>query len=83
MVDNKTVKYHIPEQGIYVYARMNGGKHEMILLNSTSKEQTVSSRHYNRLTEGNKIGIEVGSGRKVDFSKNLILAAGQSMIIQF
>lgn len=83
MLDNKTKRYHIPEQGIYLYARSNEGKKEMIILNTTSEVQILSTTHYNVLTEGNKVGIEVGSGKKVDFSSNLTLAAGQSMIIQF
>ena len=33
MSENKTVKYHIPEQGIYLYARTSDGKTEMIVLN--------------------------------------------------
>lgn len=39
MSENKTVKYHIPEQGIYLYARTSEGKTEMIVLNSTDREQ--------------------------------------------
>ena len=31
MSENKTVKYHIPEQGIYLYARTSEGKTEMIV----------------------------------------------------
>ena len=56
MSENKTVKYHIPEQGIYLYARTSDGKTEMIVLNSTDKEQVLPSHsrlqrrynHYNR-----------------------------------
>ena len=50
MSENKTVKYHIPEQGIYLYARTSDGKTEMIVLNSTDKEQVLPSQHYNALT---------------------------------
>ena len=41
MLEYKTVKYHIPQQGIYLYARTNEGKTEMIVLNSTDQEQTL------------------------------------------
>lgn len=32
MTENKTVKYCIPQQGIYMYARMRDGKMGMIVL---------------------------------------------------
>ena len=54
MLEYKTVKYHIPQQGIYLYARTNEGKTEMIVLNSTDQEQTLPSEHYNALTNGRK-----------------------------
>ena len=34
-MEKKTVKYHIPQHGIYMYARTNSGKTELIVLNST------------------------------------------------
>lgn len=83
MSENKTVKYHIPEQGIYVYARTSEGKTEMIVLNSTDKEQVLPSRHYNALTQNNKQGTILTTGKKVDFAQNLIIPANQSLIIEF
>lgn len=35
MAENKTVKYHIPHRGIYMYSHVYEGKTEMIVLNST------------------------------------------------
>ena len=56
MSENKTVKYHIPEQGIYLYARTSEGKTEMIVLNSTDREQVLPSSHYQALTKESKEG---------------------------
>lgn len=83
MSENKTVKYHIPQQGIYVYARSNEGKTEMIVLNSTDKEQVLPNQHYNILTKDYKEGKDITSGKIVDFTQNLILSAHQSLIIEF
>lgn len=83
MLENKTVKYHIPQNGIYVYVRTNESKTEMIVLNSTDKEQVLPNNHYNILTKDHKEGKDISSGKKVDFTQNLILAAHQSMIIEF
>ncbi|WP_300728132.1 cyclomaltodextrinase C-terminal domain-containing protein [uncultured Bacteroides sp.] len=83
MLENKTIKYHIPEQGLYLYARMNGDKTEMIVLNSTDKEQVLPAEHYNVLTKENKEGKEIATGKTVSLTENLILSARQSMIIEF
>ena len=83
MSENKTVKYHIPEQGIYVYARTNNGKTEMIVLNSTDQEQVLPSQHYNALTQDSKEGTILTTGKKVKFNQNLTVPANRSLIIEF
>ena len=49
-MEKKTVKYHIPQHGIYMYARTNSGKTELIVLNSTDAEQVVANDHYRIMT---------------------------------
>ncbi len=83
MSENKTVKYHIPEQGIYLYARTSDGKTEMIVLNSTDKEQVLPSQHYNALTQNSKEGTIITTGKKVNFTQNLTIPANRSLIIEF
>lgn len=46
MAENKTVKYHIPHRGIYMYSHVHEGKTEMIVLNSTGSEQILDSECY-------------------------------------
>ena len=77
MSENKTVKYHIPEQGIYLYARTSD------VLNSTDKEQVLPSQHYNALTQDSKEGTIITTGKKVNFTQNLTIPANRSLIIEF
>ena len=51
MAENKTVKYHIPHRGIYMYSHVYEGKTEMIVLNSTGSEQILDSECYTVLTK--------------------------------
>ena len=53
-MEKKTVKYHIPQHGIYMYARTNSGKTELIVLNSTDAEQVVANDHYRIMTNKKK-----------------------------
>lgn len=79
----KTVKYHVPQKGIYLYAHVHDEKTEMIVLNSTDSEQTLSAEHYNVLTKGSKTGKEIASGKSVDFTQGLVLSARKSLVIEF
>ena len=83
MADKKTVKHHVPHAGIYLYARMQGDKHEMIILNSTDKVQTLDNNHYNTITGDHSYGVIVTSGERVDFSQHISLDAREKLIIEF
>ena len=79
---NKTVKYHIPQHGIYMYARTNSGKTELIVLNSTNTEQVVANKYYRMMTNDSKSGKELVSGKKIDLTRNMTVGARQSLIIE-
>ncbi|MCQ5264929.1 cyclomaltodextrinase C-terminal domain-containing protein [Phocaeicola vulgatus] len=72
-MEKKTVKYHIPQHGIYMYARTNSGKTELIVLNSTDAEQVVANDHYRIMTNDSKSGKELISGKKIDLTKGTFI----------
>ena len=74
-MEKKTVKYHIPQHGIYM-------KTELIVLNSTDAEQVVANDHYRIMTNDSKSGKELISGKKIDLTKNMTVGARQSLIIE-
>ena len=76
-MEKKTVKYHIPQHGIYMYARTNSGKTD-----STDAEQVVANDHYRIMTNDSKSGKELISGKKIDLTKNMTVGARQSLIIE-
>ena len=81
-MEKKTVKYHIPQHGIYMYARTNSGKTELIVLNSTNTEQVVANKYYRMMTNNSKSGKELVSGKKIDLTRNMTVGARQSLIIE-
>ena len=81
-MEKKTVKYHIPQHGIYMYARTNSGKTELIVLNSTNTEQVVANKYYRMMTNDSKSGKELVSGKKIELTRNMNVAARQSLIIE-
>lgn len=83
MAESKTVKYHIPQRGIYMYSHVHDGKTEMVVLNSTSDEQTLAAEYYGVLTKDSKEGRDVLSGERIDLTKNLVVSPRRSLIIEF
>lgn len=83
MSTNRTVKYHVPNQGLYVYSRVKDGKAELIVLNSTDSEQVLKNDHYKVLTKDTAEGRNVSNGEIVDLQQHLVLSARQSLIIEY
>ena len=81
-MEKKTVKYHIPQHGIYMYARTNSGKTELIVLNSTNTEQVVANKYYRMMTNDSKSGKELVSSKKIDLTRNMTVGDLQSLIIE-
>ena len=81
-MEKKTVKYHIPQHGIYMYARTNSGKTELIVLNSTNTEQVVANKYYRMMTNDSKSGKELDRSKKIDLTRNMTVGARQSLIIE-
>ena len=79
----KTITYHVPNQGIYLYARVFADRSEMIILNSTSSSQIIPNSHFNQITGEIKQGIVVSDGRTIDLSTQIHIAAKESMVIEF
>lgn len=82
MTSVRTVKYHVPNQGLYVYSREHGDKIELIILNSTNSEQVLKNDHYQVLVKEKRTGRNVLNGSTVDLQAPLVLSAGQSLIIE-
>lgn len=68
-MEKKTVKYHIPQHGIYMYARTNSGKTELIVLNSTNAEQVVANNHYRIMTNDSKSVKNLSVAKKLTLPK--------------
>ena len=75
MTTSRTVKYHVPQQGLYVYSRTVDGKTELIVLNSTDI-------HFKALINESVEGKEISSGKKIDLRENIVVPARKSVIIE-
>ena len=70
------------EQGLYVYARTEEGRTELIVLNSTDNEQILNNNHFKGLVNECVRGKEIASGKTIDLTKNIVVPARKSVIIE-
>lgn len=62
----RTVKYHVPQRGLYMYAQSSENVTELIVLNSTDSEQTLVNEHIQKLLKDRTVGKEISSGKMID-----------------
>lgn len=72
----------MPQQGVYVFARMYQGKTVMVLLNGTNKEVNLPLHFYAEILQGKTQGKEIISNQTVQLADKLTLEARGSLIIE-
>lgn len=72
----------MPQQGVYVFARMYQGKTVMVLLNGTNKEVNLPLHFYTEILQGKTQGKEIISNQTVQLTDKLTLEARGSLIIE-
>ncbi|BEG98197.1 alpha-amylase [Bacteroides sedimenti] len=72
----------LPQNGIYVYSRTYEGKTVMVILNGTSKEQSLPIKNYSEVIKNHVSGKDIVSDKAIDLTTDLHLSPRQSMIIE-
>ena len=55
---------------------------ELIVLNSTDNEQILNNNHFKGLVNECVRGKEIASGKTIDLTKNIVVPARKSVIIE-
>ena len=58
------------------------GRTELIVLNSTDNEQILNNNHFKGLVNECVRGKEIASGKTIDLTKNIVVPARKSVIIE-
>ncbi len=73
----------IPENGIYVYARLYQGKTVLVLLNGTSEQRVLPIKVYKQVIKDHTSATDVSTGRVYDLTKDIVMNKRESLILQF
>lgn len=81
IMERRTVKHHVSQKGLYVYARKQDEKTELIILYGTNNEQKLSAKYCEDLIT---MPLQVNNSLVVknDLTKDIKLEAHQSLIIE-
>ena len=75
-------KHYIPENNVYVYFRYNDSKSVMVILNNSSKTQSVKTERFYESTKNYTFGKDVLSGKTIDLKNEITIDAKSSLILE-
>ncbi|MBF0693862.1 MAG: glycoside hydrolase family 13 protein [Flavobacterium sp.] len=78
--NGKTTQY-VPQDNVYVYFRYNSEKTVMVIINNSTKNQTLNTDRFAQNIKNFKSGTDVISGKTVNLS-DLTIEASSAMIVE-
>ncbi|MBM3161521.1 MAG: cyclomaltodextrinase C-terminal domain-containing protein, partial [Bacteroidetes bacterium] len=72
----------LPQNNVYVYFRYNESETVMVILNNARQEQTLDPKRFSELIKNKNYGVEVMSGSKIDFDKEIKISAKTAYILE-
>lgn len=72
----------LPQNNVYVYFRHNENETVMVILNNSSEEQRIDPKRFSEVINKKKYGVEVTSGVKIDFDKDIKISGKTAYILE-
>ncbi len=72
----------LPQNNVYVYFRHNENETVMVILNNSSEEQRIDPKRFSEVINKKKYGVEVTSGVKIDFDKDVKISGKTAYILE-
>ncbi len=76
------MKHYVPENNVYVYFRYTDTKSVMVVLNNSSKTQTIKNNRFQESIQNYTAGKEVLTGKTIDLKNEITIEAKSSLIIE-
>lgn len=74
--------HYIPENNVYVYFRYTPEKTVMVVMNNSSKSQTIKTNRFQENIQNYKTGKEVISGKSFNLESDLSLESNSVLILE-
>lgn len=82
VIHSGKLTHYIPDDGLYVYFRSNEEKIVMVIMNNKEQEKELDLKIYKKDMKGKVSGVEIISGKEVEFSNGLSIGPKGVKIIE-
>ena len=76
------MKHYVPENNVYVYFRYTDNKSVMVILNNSSKTQTIKANRFQESIQNYTAGKEVLTGRTIDLKNDINIESKSVLILE-
>ncbi|GAA4324618.1 glycoside hydrolase family 13 protein [Mucilaginibacter gynuensis] len=82
VIDGKLIHYAPDNSNVYVYARIKDGKTVLVMLNGSSKDQTLDMDRFTDVTGKHTGGKDVITGKQISIAKTATVPARNQYILE-
>jgi glycosidase len=76
------MKHYIPENNVYVYFRYTDSKSVMVVMNNSTKSQSVKTNRFQENIQNYKTGKDIMTGKTVDLKNDLTIENKSVLILE-
>ena len=76
------MKHYIPDNNVYVYFRYTDSKSVMVVMNNSTKSQSVKTNRFQESIQIYKTGKDIMTGKTIDLKTELSIEGKTSMILE-
>ena len=76
------MKHYIPENNVYVYFRYTDSKSVMVVMNNSTKSQSVKTSRFQESIQNYKTGKDIMTGKTVDLKNDLTIESKSVLILE-
>jgi len=76
------MKHYIPENNVYVYFRYTDSKSVMVVMNNSTKSQSVKTNRFQESIQHYKTGKDIMTGKTVDLKNDITMESKSVLILE-
>ena len=76
------MKHYIPENNVYVYFRYTDSKSVMVVMNNSTKSQTIKTNRFQESIQNYKTGKDIMTGKTIDLKNDITIESKSVLILE-
>jgi glycosidase len=76
------MKHYIPDNNVYVYFRYTDSKSVMVVMNNSTKSQSVKTNRFQESIQNYKTGKDIMNGKTVDLKNDITMESKSVLILE-